>query len=76
MEELCFSLDIFPTYQLTLQTTVLHRTDISGALEADLQDTLATEINMLLRQRLGKKRGLRKPEPNLRHLSCSCTQGG
>lgn len=31
---------------------------------------------MLLQQRLGKKRGLRKPEPSVGHISSSCPQGG
>lgn len=31
---------------------------------------------MLVQQRLGKKRGLRKPEPSVKHISSSCTQEG
>lgn len=47
MEELCLFLDFFAPYRLTPQTTVLHTADIGGALEADLQDTFTTEINVL-----------------------------
>lgn len=53
---LCLSPDLFT---LNLQTTMLHRADAGGDLEADL-DTLRTEEITLLQQ---KKRGLRKPEP-------------
>lgn len=55
-------------FTLNLQTTMLHRAHAGGVLEAGLEDTLTTERTMLLQQRLGKKRGLRKPEPNVRHL--------
>lgn len=54
---------------------MMHRAEAGGVLEADL-DTLTTEKAILLQQRLGKKWGLRKPEPSARHISSSCTQGG
>lgn len=52
---------------------MVHRADAGGVLEADM-DTFTTEKAMLLQQRQGKKRGLRKPEPSARHIPSSCTR--
>lgn len=79
LRRLCLFPDPFTP---NLQTTMLHRADAGGVLEADLE-TFTTEKPMLLLgfssflpQRLGEKRRLRKPELIARHISSCSTQGG